>query len=248
MPVGGLLVGIRRHPHERWVPALAAAPGGKGPDRYGRSRDGLAELVVMARPLDGLSRDARDRETALGLDRSSPPSRSEMGRTCLVTCLDDAALRAWMPAGHAAAQVVVLRKMTDFHLGLNANRWLKIRMKDIADGAARWVASEASSEHLRASSGHASSREERRVQGGGVDGGERREDGWMRAERETIARLLMDTGLEPDPDRVVSSRPPDAAHLFEHWGAGGNTGVSGQVTGYEADFVAGVKHPAPARR
>ena len=33
----------------------------------------------------------------------------------------------------------------------------------------------------------------------------------------------------------VVPRPQDASHVFEHWGAGGNTGISGQVTGYEGE-------------
>jgi hypothetical protein len=53
-----------------------------------------------------------------------------------VTSLDDASLRSWLPVG-AKADIVVVRRVTGFHLGLNANRWLKIRMREIADGVGR---------------------------------------------------------------------------------------------------------------
>ena len=33
-------------------------------------------------------------------------------------------------------------------------------------------------------------------------------------------------GLEASDD--IEEPPPDAAYLFDHWGAGGNSGVSGQ--------------------
>jgi hypothetical protein len=63
----------------------------------------------------------------------------------------------------------------------------------------------------------------------GVEGGVRPEEGWH-------AALLRRAGLRPDDaaSGFVSERPADAAHVFEYWGAGGNTGVSGQVTGFEA--------------
>jgi hypothetical protein len=42
--------------------------------------------------------------------------------------------------------VVVLHTVTDFHLGLNAHRWLKIRMRQIADGAGPLVREAAAAE------------------------------------------------------------------------------------------------------
>lgn len=53
----GLLLGIRKSIHHRWLPAIAAAPGDKGPDRYDNSREGLAELMIMARPTVARSDD-----------------------------------------------------------------------------------------------------------------------------------------------------------------------------------------------
>ena len=200
-PEGGLIVGVRVAPHAGFLPAVAAAPGDRGPDRLGRSRAGLAELVVLARPT------------------ARPSTEAE-----LLTCLDDATLRAWAPEG-AEAEVAVLARVADFHLGLNANRWLKIRMREIADAA------EPLARNLTAA------REEENVEEGaevvgvlnGVEGGVRPEEGGH-------AALLRRAGLRPDDAEsgFVSERPADAAHVFEYWGAGGNTGVSGQVTGFEA--------------
>ena len=200
-PEGGLIVGVRVAPHAGFLPAVAAAPGDRGPDRLGRSRAGLAELVVLARPT------------------ARPSTEAE-----LLTCLDDATLRAWAPEG-AEAEVAVLARVADFHLGLNANRWLKIRMREIADAA------EPLARNLTAA------REEENVEEGaevvgvlnGVEGGVRPEEGGH-------AALLRRAGLRPDDAKsgFVSERPADAAHVFEYWGAGGNTGVSGQVTGFEA--------------
>ena len=108
----------------------------------------------------------------------------------LVTSLDDATLRAWLPVG-APVELAFVRRVTGFHLGLNANRWLKIRMREIADGVAG-VADESAL-----------------------------------ASPEAFYR---DTGLVLDPSGAVRDAPVGAAFEFEHWGAGGNTGVSGQVT------------------
>ena len=61
-----------------------------------------------------------------------------------MTSVDDETLRDWARVGHASAEVIILRRVTDFHLGLNAHRWLKIRMRQIADGAESLAVTEAS--------------------------------------------------------------------------------------------------------
>merc|ERR1712070_604697 len=48
LPDGGYLLAIRSEPGT-WLPAIAGVPG----RRYGDSRVGLAELMVLARPLQG---------------------------------------------------------------------------------------------------------------------------------------------------------------------------------------------------
>ena len=224
-PTGGLLLGVRRsrsvsgsssedvlfarekseregsprrwvEPSHRFVPAIAAAPGKRGEDRHGESRDGLAELVVMARPL---VIDARDSETDGDVGfRDVRASAKPTAAPRFVTSLDDAALRLWLPVG-APVELAVVRRVTGFHLGLNANRWLKIRMREIADGVA----------------GVASVADARKSAPGA---------------RASTAAFYRDTGLVLDPSGAVHDAPAGAAFEFEHWGAGGNTGVSGQVT------------------
>ena len=241
-PTGGLLLGVRRttpsssreEPRSttfdtvsadratrevepsayRFLPAIAAAPGARGPDRHGNSRDGLAELVVMARPLateQTLSRrdggeSKKESEKVGGGEgkrfqkKPSDANRIDARDESFVTSLDDASLRSWLPVG-AKADIVVLRRVTGFHLGLNANRWLKIRMREIADGV------------------------------GGLAFLDRDE----KTEEETNvsaspASFYRGTGLVLDPSGVINDAPVGASYEFEHWGAGGNTGVSGQVT------------------
>ena len=225
-PTGGLLLGVRRlnsrespssreddlrsstlffrvdatrtsvEPRPRFLPAIAAAPGARGPDRHGASRDGLAELVVMARPL------VTDRGDA---SKSKSKSSEKNAHSLMVTSLDDAALRAWLPVS-ARAEVVVVRRVTGFHLGLNANRWLKIRMREIADGVA-----------------------------GAVADARTREDFFAPLDADDASffePFYRGTGLVLDPSGAVHDAPAGASYEFEHWGAGGNTGVSGQVTDF----------------
>ena len=205
-PTGGLILGIRRHPDERFLPAVAAAPGDRGPDRHGATRESLAELVIMARPLH----EDEDDASASEIDGDDSGGIRTLARGVAVTSVDDETLRDWARVGHASAEVIILRRVTDFHLGLNAHRWLKIRMRQIADGAESLAATEASTV--------------------------------SRDSRATLEAYLRGTGFELDPSGRVRPRPPDASFLFEHWGAGGNTGISGQVTGYEGELVA-MKRP-----
>ena len=237
-PTGGLLLGVRRTTPSssgeatrsttfdtvsafhatrqgepsayRFLPAIAAAPGARGPDRHGNSRDGLAELVVMARPLateQTLSR--RDDVSHIkkvgrgeGKRFQKKPSDANRidARDVFVTSLDDASLRSWLPVG-AKADIVVLRRVTGFHLGLNANRWLKIRMREIADGVAGLAFLD---------------RDEKTEEKTNVSA--------------SPASFYRGTGLVLDPSGVINDAPVGASYEFEHWGAGGNTGVSGQVT------------------
>ena len=226
-PTGGLLLGVRRsrsvsgsssedvlfarekseregsprrwvEPSHRFVPAIAAAPGKRGEDRHGESRDGLAELVVMARPL---VIDARDSETDGDVGfRDVGASAKPTAAPRFVTSLDDAALRLWLPVG-APVELAVVRRVTGFHLGLNANRWLKIRMREIADGVGELAFLD---------------RDEKTEEKTNVSA--------------SLASFYRGTGLVLDPSGVINDAPVGASYEFEHWGAGGNTGVSGQVT------------------
>jgi hypothetical protein len=229
-PTGGLLLGVRRtvpssfdtvsadratrevEPSAyRFLPAIAAAPGARGPDRHGNSRDGLAELVVMARPLateETLSRrdDVAESEKGSGGEgkrfqkKPRDANRIDARDESFVTSLDDASLRSWLPVG-AKADIVVVRRVTGFHLGLNANRWLKIRMREIADGVGELAFLD---------------RDEKTEEKTNVSA--------------SPASFYRGTGLVLDPSGVINDAPVGASYDFEHWGAGGNTGVSGQVT------------------
>ena len=119
---GGYLLAIRVPGERAFLPAVAGAPGRQGLDRHGLSRVGLAECLVMARPLvESLSAPVR------------PPEGGER-----VTFLHEAALRSWLPAG-GALEVVLLARLTDFFLGLNAGTWLRIRILDISKAALAWL-------------------------------------------------------------------------------------------------------------
>ena len=152
----------------------------------------------MARPL---VIDARDSETDGDVGfRDVGAGAKPTAAPRFVTSLDDAALRLWLPVG-APVELAVVRRVTGFHLGLNANRWLKIRMREIADGVA----------------GVASVADARKSAPGA---------------RASTAAFYRDTGLVLDPSGAVHDAPAGASYEFEHWGAGGNTGVSGQVTDF----------------
>ena len=156
----------------------------------------------MARPL---VTDRGDASEPPRVPETTVPEREKNARekNALVTSLDDAALRAWLPVS-ARAEVVVVRRVTGFHLGLNANRWLKIRMREIADGVA-----------------------------GAVADARTREDFFAPLDADDASffePFYRGTGLVLDPSGAVHDAPAGASYEFEHWGAGGNTGVSGQVT------------------
>jgi hypothetical protein len=164
----------------------------------------------MARPLateETLSRrdDVAESEKGSGSEgkrfqkNSRDANRIDARDGSFVTSLDDASLRSWLPVG-AKADIVVLRRVTGFHLGLNANRWLKIRMREIADGVA------------------------------GLAFLDRTEEEEKTNVSASPASFYRGTGLVLDPSGVINDAPVGASYEFEHWGAGGNTGVSGQVT------------------
>ena len=61
---GGYLVALGR-PGHKLLPAIAGVPGNRGPDRYMQSRIGLAECVVLGRPLCDGHGGNRDKVTFL---------------------------------------------------------------------------------------------------------------------------------------------------------------------------------------
>jgi hypothetical protein len=210
---GGYLLAIRAAPENAWLPAIAGVPGDKGLDRHGKSRVGLAELMVMGRPL-------------------GRQSGSDGDGGCIectgITFLSEESLQQLFP-DQAEVEVVRLARLTSFFLGLNAGRWLTIRMSEIADSACKALAAApalapapARAPAARAAEGFANGAAGRGGGGGDGDG-----DGYGgRAAEQELERLLRGTGiacaarLQPPPE--------DSAYLFDHWGAGGNSGVSGQ--------------------
>ena len=131
----------------------------------------------------------------------------DIRNTPMVTSLAHETLRPWLPLD-STAEVVLVKTVTDFHLGLDANRWLKIRMRDIADGVGG-LFPETEQGDAAGTSG---------AQSDNNDG---------------FSEFFKDTGLAFDPAAPPKDPPLGASIEFEHWGAGENTGVSGQVTGYE---------------
>ena len=127
-------------PTSDFSPPSPPRAGDRGPDRHGATRESLAELVIMARPLHENEDDA----SASEIDGDDSGGIRTLARGVSVTSVDDETLRDWARVGHASAEVIILRRVTDFHLGLNAHRWLKIRMRQIADGAESLAATEAS--------------------------------------------------------------------------------------------------------
>lgn len=169
---GGYLFGIRSPVYGgRFLPAVAGVPGQQGLDRFGSSRVGLAECVAMGRPVsDGT-----------------------------FTVLPDDVLREWMPVG-TDVEVVVLARLTDFFLGLNAGTWLRIRIGDLVAKGQSWV-HEHCELHLPESDGTSS----------------------LHAQD----ALLEGTGLKHNGK--LGPGIEDASAEFQYWGGSGNAGVSGQV-------------------
>ena len=113
---GGYLLCVRPTQSSQWLPAIAGVPGERGPDDHGNFRPGLAELMVLGRPV-----------------HESPHE---------LTIVPHATLAQAFPAG-AELEVVVIERVTDFFLGLNAGQWLKIRIAQISDGGLAYLRSTA---------------------------------------------------------------------------------------------------------
>jgi hypothetical protein len=123
------------------------------------------------------------------------------GEACRrVTTVQDEALRQLLPAGRAV-EVVVLARVTDFFLGLNAGQWLKIRLAQVADGGLAFLAKQR----------HPPPPHERRHTAPGDD----RCDDEYRA-------LLEGTGLQLVDE--VEAPPADESHLHHFYGNFGGAG------------------------
>jgi len=123
---GGYILAVRPrlHHHDQneinhWIPAIAGIPGDVGKDRYGQSRVSLGELMLLARAV------------AAGEGRLRSCCLDEVDH---VTFLPTEVLEQHYPIG-LELEVSFVERATDFFLGLNAGRWLAIRMDQIASAA-----------------------------------------------------------------------------------------------------------------
>ena len=107
---GSYLLAVRLR--RAWLPALAGVPGCEMPDAYGACRAGLAELMVLGRPM-------ASGDSAWGVACSH------------VTHLPEAVLRQHF-ARSAEVEVVNLRRLCAFAPGLNAGRWLEAQVADVS--------------------------------------------------------------------------------------------------------------------
>ncbi|CAJ1397620.1 unnamed protein product [Effrenium voratum] len=115
---GGYLLALKPIGGAGFLPAIAGVPCREGLDRFGASRLGLAECMVLARPL---------------AEPSGAPGH--------LTFLHEPVLRGWIAEG-SVVEVVLLARLTDFFLGLsgeisgdgsaclNAGTWLRVRISD----------------------------------------------------------------------------------------------------------------------
>ncbi|CAJ1368491.1 unnamed protein product [Effrenium voratum] len=114
---GGYLLALKPIGGAGFLPAIAGVPCREGLDRFGASRLGLAECMVLARPL---------------AEPSGAPGH--------LTFLHEPVLRGWIAEG-SVVEVVLLARLTDFFLGLsgeisgdgsaclNAGTWLRVRIR-----------------------------------------------------------------------------------------------------------------------
>lgn len=221
---GGYLLGIRRAggssrhaSRSSWIPAIAGIPDDKGFDRYSQSREQLAEVMVMARPLvlsplwstaTGGAPAAPEVGTPLWdcehPDSSNTEHSIQIDPTLMVanklSFLSESILERLFPPA-TQVDVILVERVTDFHLGLNAGRWLQIRTSQIC------------TENIFARD------LEKCVQVEGNIGGDV-------GSKQSVREVLNGTGLELE--ERVEEPPSDAAYLFEFWGGSANAGVSGQ--------------------
>ena len=171
---GGYLLGIRNNKNlnsQDFLPAIAGIPWEKGLDRDGKSRIGLGELMVLARPLNG----KKD-----------------------VTFLPKKVLQELYPT-HSTVDIVLLKHCTDFFLGLNAGRWLMLRMSELCEKSSKFLINE-----------------------------EKTNIDTNINEEVKFQTLLNNSGISWDPTENPEDPEPDQAYLFHHYNLSGNGGISGQ--------------------
>ena len=175
--------------HSGFLPAIAGIPGKKGLDRYGNSRVASAELIVMGRPLanQNNNKDLHDAE---------------------ITFFSEDTISQVFPVG-SLVEIINISRVTDFFLGLNAGRWLTIRIKEICDKGVKDLIIKSKDPKIQK-----------------IVFNEYKEP----CIEDINEYFLVNTSsnLKVLDFDTIEDPPEDASYLFHHWGSGGNSGVSGQ--------------------
>ena len=116
---GVFVFGIRSAPDRHWLPAIAALPG-ETPSRSGQCRAGLAEVMVLARPVAA-------QQASRTLPRSTGCSH--------VTFLAEPTLRELYRPESTSVEVVELLRVAPFRVGMSGGPWLLDRLTDVSTRA-----------------------------------------------------------------------------------------------------------------
>ena len=175
--------------HLGFLPAIAGIPGKKGLDRYGNSRVASAELIIMGRPL------------------ASQNTNKDL-HAAEITFFPEETISQLFPIG-SQVEIINISRVTDFFLGLNAGRWLTIRIKEICDKGVKHLIIK--SKDPKIEKAVFNDYEEPCIE-------------------DINEYFLVNTSsnLKVLDFNTIEDPPEDASYLFHHWGSGGNSGVSGQ--------------------
>ena len=223
---GGFLLAIRSHkPNDEvlsdefliensgFLPAIAGIPGKKGLDRYGNSRVASAELIIMGRPLASNKQHESD-------DQSFNKAIKNDSQIPELTFFSEDTISQVFPIG-SLVEVINIARVTDFFLGLNAGRWLTIRIKEICDKGVKHVIIQCDNP---------------KVQNETYVGCEKQEPSIEDINEYFLVHALKN--MKVLDFNNIEEPPEDASYLFHHWGAGGNSGVSGQRIVLEKEEIA----------
>ena len=198
--------------HLGFLPAIAGIPGKKGLDRYGNSRVASAELIVMGRPIANNDKPMSDKPEYDQITKHNVKSAE-------VTFFSEDTISNLFPVG-SLIEVINVARVTDFFLGLNAGRWLTIRIKEICDKGVKHAISMSHNSHFKNGINEGCEQEEPCI--------ENINDYFL--VNALSSMKVLDFNCIEDP-------PEDASYLFHHWGSGGNSGVSGQKIILEKEDV-----------
>ena len=222
---GGYLLAIRLHKnckkatidensiqYSGFLPAIAGIPGKKGLDRYGNSRVASAELIVMGRPLANNDKPISAKEENDQITKDNVKSAE-------VTFFSEDTISNLFPVG-SLIEVINVARVTDFFLGLNAGRWLTIRIKEICDKGVKHVILMSKNSHFK----------------NGICEGCEHEDPDIADINDYFLVNALST-MKVLNFNCIEDPPEDASYLFHHWGSGGNSGVSGQKIVLEKEDI-----------